>query len=101
MAAPYNPPRKNEDFAVDVGLDDINTAGRLKSSPTLAAGDVKVRLDAGAFANVTTLPTATGKAVQLLLSSAEMNADIVTVVFSDQTDPPEWADLLFSIPTVA
>lgn len=105
MAAPYNPPKKNEDFAIDIGLEDLANPGRLKSSPTLASGDVKVRQDTGAFANIdaggTAVPTATGKAVRLALTATEMNADVVTVVFSDQTDPPEWADLILSIPTTA
>lgn len=101
MAAPYNPPTKNQDFAVDVALNDMANDGRHKSAPTLAAGDVKVRQDSGAFANVTALPAATGKAVRLTLTAAEMNADVVTVEFSDQTEPPEWADFMFSIPTTS
>lgn len=99
MTAPYNPPIKNQDFSVDIGLEDMANPGRFKSSPTLAAGDVKVRGDSGAFSNITTLPTATGKAVKVDLSATEMNADVVTVLFADQTDPPEWADFMFSIPT--
>jgi hypothetical protein len=43
MAAPYNPPKKNEDFILYVGLSDMGSAGSLKSNPTIAAGDFKKR----------------------------------------------------------
>lgn len=104
MAAPYNPPKKNEDFIFGVGLNDYNVSGRFKSNPTLAAGDVKVDKDGGGFTNLTTLPSvepASSKRVKVALSATEMNADVVTILFSDQTDPPEWDDFMISIPTTA
>lgn len=102
MAAPYNPPVKNEDFKFSVGLEDLANAGSFKANPTLAAGDVKVDKDGAGFSNLTTLPTVTpagGVRVEVSLSATEMNADVVTVTFIDQTSPKEWADLLISIPT--
>lgn len=102
MAAPYNQPVKNEDFKIQIGLEDYSNPGNLKSNPTLASGDVKISKDGGAFSNLTTLPTvepASGVAVTVALSATEMNADVVTIVFIDQTNPKEWADLLISIPT--
>lgn len=104
MAAPYNPPKKNEDFFIQVSLEDFANPGNLKANPTLAAGDVKVVKDGGASANVTTLPTvspASGVFVTLTLSATEMNCDYVSVAFIDQTAPKEWADLFISIPTTA
>ena len=104
MAAPYNPPVKNEDFKIRVSLEDYANPGLFKSSATLAAGDVKVDKDGGGLTNLTTLPSvspAAGKLVLVELSATEMNADVVTVLFSDQTDPPEWADLVWSIPTTS
>ena len=104
MAAPYNPPVKNEDFIIRVSLEDMATPGRFKSSPTIAAGDFKVDKDGGGLNNLSTLPSvdpASTKLVKITLSSTEMNADVVTVICSDQTDPPEWGDLTFSIPTTA
>ncbi len=104
MAAPYNPPVKAEDFAFDVCLEDYATPGLFKSSPTLAAGDVKVSKDGGAFANLNTLPAvspAASKLVGVVLSATEMTADKVTVVFSDQTVPPEWNDYAVTIITTA
>ena len=102
MAAPWNPPVKNEDFEFDVCLEDWLNPGLFKSNPTLAAGDVKVSQNNGAFANITTLPTvspASGKVVRVQVSATEMNTDKLTVLFSDQTSPPEWADLAVTILT--
>lgn len=102
MAAPYNPPKKNEDFVFYVGLQDLANPGRFKADPTIAAGDFKVKKDAGGPANLTTLPAidAAGEyAVKVTVSSTEMNADVVTLIGHDATDPPEWADVLISIPT--
>lgn len=104
MASPYNPPVKGEDFICRVSLGDMATPGRHKSAPTIAAGDFKVDKDGGGLTNLSTLPSvdpAASKLVKITLSSTEMNADVVTVICSDQTDPPEWADLTICIPTTA
>lgn len=104
MAAPYNPPVKNEDFKIRVGLADAAVPGSFKSSPTLAAGDFKVDKDGAGLNNLTTLPTnvpAASVCVLVELSATEMNADVVTLVFIDQTSPKEWCDLVISIPTTA
>ncbi len=104
MAAPYNPPKKNEDFVIRIALEDVAAPGRFKSNPTIAAGDFKVDKDGGGLTNLSTLPSvdpASTKLVKITLSATEMNADVVTVVCSDQTDPPEWADYVFSIPTTS
>lgn len=102
MAAPYNPPVKNEDFVIYVGLENLSAPGEFKADPTLASGDVKVKKDNGAFANLGTLPavdTAGDRVVKVTLTSTEMNADNVVIQFVDQTSPKEWADLIISIPT--
>ena len=104
MAAPYNPPVKNEDFKIRISLEDYANPGNFKANPTLAAGDVKVSIDGGALTNITTLPTvspASGVLVLLELSAAEMNGDVIAIVFIDQTAPKEWADFVLSIPTTA
>lgn len=104
MAAPYNPPKKNEDFKIRVSLEDFANPGLFKSNPTLAAGDAKIDKDGGGLNNLGTLPAvdpASTKLVLITLSSTEMNADVVTIILSDQTSPPEWADLTISIPTTA
>jgi hypothetical protein len=102
MAAPYNPPKKNEDFIIRIALRDAADGRRFKSSATIAAGDFKVDKDGAGLNNLATLPAvdpAASKLIKITLSSTEMNADVVTVICSDQTDPPEWSDLVFSIPT--
>ena len=104
MAAPWNPPVKNQDFEFDICLEDYVNPGRLKSNPTLASGDVKITKDNGALANLTTLPTvspASSPIVRVQLSATEMNADKVTITFIDQTDPPEWGDTAITILTTA
>jgi hypothetical protein len=104
MAAPYNPPKKNEDFIFSIGLNDMAIAGSLKTSPTIAAGDFKISKDFGAFANLATLPDVEPDGtnqVRVQLSSTEMNADNVFVVWVDQTTPKEWADGWYAILTTA
>ena len=104
MAAPYNPPKKNEDFLIRIALEDASRTGGFKSSPTIAAGDFKVDKDGAGLTNLTTLPSvspASTVLVLITLSSTEMNADVVTLVCIDQTSPKEWADAVISIPTTA
>jgi hypothetical protein len=102
MAAPYNPPKKNEDFLFRLGLLDCTAPGSFKVTPTLAAGDFKVDIDGAGFNNLGTLPSvspAGGRAVLVTLSAAEMNGDVITFQAVDQTAPKEWCDVLISIPT--
>lgn len=102
MAAPYNPPKKGEDFITYVTLEDYSNPGNFKSNPTIASGDFQISKDGGAFANLATTPTVTpasGRAVKITLSATEMNADNVIVIGVDQTNPKEWADFALSIPT--
>jgi hypothetical protein len=102
MAAPYNPPVKGEDFIIRIALLDMANPGRFKSSATIAAGDFKVDKDGAGLNNLGTLPAvdpAATKLVKLTLSATEMNADVVTVICSDQTSPPEWGDMVITIPT--
>lgn len=104
MAAPWSPPKRGEDFQIQVALEDYANPGNIKTTPTLAAGDVKVSKDGGALANLNTLPSespASSGLVTLLLSATEMTADMVTVRFVDQTSPKEWSDFVLSIPTTA
>ena len=104
MAAPYNPPKKNEDFKIRISLENASLPGSFKSSPTIATGDFKVDKDGGGLTNVGTDPTVdpTGTVLVLVtLSATEMNADVVTLVGIDQTSPKEWTDFVLSIPTTS
>lgn len=86
-------PVKAAAYSFIVSLADQSNPMVFKSSPTLAAGDVKVDKDGAGLANLTDLPTASGKLVTVTLTATEMNADEVTVVFSDAAGA-EWCDLV-------
>jgi len=104
MAAPYNPPKKNEDFLIRIALEDYAQPGNFKSTPTLAAGDFKVAVDATGLADLGTTPTVSPASTVLVLvtlSAGEMNGDVITLVCIDQTSPKEWADFVLCIPTTA
>ena len=93
-------PVKGEAYTFRVWLRDYDNTRLAKSAPTLAAGDVKVGIDATALANLGTLPVATGKLVLVTLTAAEMNGDEISVVFSDVAGA-EWADLAIIIHPVS
>src|SRR5436309_11785935 len=96
-------PKKNAAFRFWLSMIDQSNTKLFKAGPTLAAGDVKVSTDGGAFANLGTLPTVTpasGRGVKVTLSAGEMNGDNVLVVFSDAAGA-EWCDLSISIQTSA
>jgi hypothetical protein len=104
MAAPYNPPIKNEDFKIRIALENMTSPGSFKASPTIAAGDFKVDKDGGGLNNLATLPSvdpAGSVLVLITFSATEFNADVVTLVGIDQTSPKEWADFVVSIPTTS
>ena len=102
--ATYVPPKKNTAFIMYCGLPSASTSSAFQSNPTLAAGDAKVSKDGGALSNLATLPAVTpasSKMVKISLSTSEMNGDNITLVLSDQTSPPEWADVIINIQTSA
>jgi len=98
----YNPPKKNTAFVMYLSLRSQADVRLFQVNPTLAAGDVKVSKDGGALANVTTLPTVVSSTalVKLELSSTEMNADNVTVIFTDAAGG-QWCDLVINLQTAA
>ena len=104
MAAPYNPPKKNEDFAIAISLQDVNISGRFISAPVIASGDFMVSVDGAAFASVNTLPFVSPSgsiALRLTLSASEMNGDVIAVKGVDVSTPALWADFFLAIPTTA
>lgn len=82
-------------------LDTLNP-GRIKKTPTIAAGDFKISQNNGVLAALITLPvevpTASG-CVTVSLTSVEMSADKILVVWSDPQF--EWGDgsVFFDAPT--
>ena len=99
----YHTPKRATAYKFYVGLVDQANTKLLKANPTLAAGDVKVSKDGGAFANLTTLPSASpaaGAALMVDLSATEMTADNVVVQFTDAAGA-EWCDQMVNIQTTA
>jgi hypothetical protein len=89
------PPVKGVAFTIRVMLRDFSVPGAWKANPTIAAGDFKVDIDGAGFNNPATLPSvspASGEAVLITLSTSEMNGDVITVKWIDQTATKEWAD---------
>lgn len=100
MAAPYNPPNRGQDFLIYIGLQDANDSRRYKASPTIAAGDFKIKKDNGTPADLATTPTVENTYyVRVYLSATEMTADTVTIMWRDTDEPPQWVDGLMCIPT--
>ncbi len=105
MAAAYNqsnPPRKNRAFTMQIALQDLANAGSFKANPTLASGDFKTGGDGGALADIATLPSvdpAGGIWVNVALTAAEMNFNVVYIEVIDKSSPKEWADFAISINT--
>lgn len=96
-------PKKNVAFDFDVSLVDSANRPQFRANPTLAAGDVKVSTNNGAFANLATLPVvspAAGRNVRVSLSASEMNGDRVCIQFVDAAGA-EWDDLIVEINTSA
>jgi hypothetical protein len=101
--ATYNTPKRATAHKFYVALVDQSNTKLLKANPTLAAGDVRVSKDGGAFANITTLPSASpasGRALMVDLSATEMTADNVVVQFVDAAGA-EWCDLFVNLQTTA
>jgi hypothetical protein len=101
--ATYNTPKRATAHKFYVGLVDQSNTKLLKANPTLAAGDVQVSKDGGAFANITTLPSAnpaSGRSLMVDLSATEMTADNVVVQFVDAAGA-EWCDLFVNLQTTA
>ena len=101
--ATYHTPKRATAYKFYVGLTDQANTKLLKANPTIAAGDFKVSKDGGAFANLTTLPSAnpaSGAAIMIDLSGTEMTADNVVVQCIDAAGA-EWCDLMVNIQTTA
>lgn len=99
--AEYIPPKKNTAFIFYTTLTSRSSRPQNQANPTLAAGDAKVSIDGGAFANLATLPAVTpagGVGVKVSLSAAEMNGDNILVVLQDAAGT-EWDDQTILIQT--
>jgi hypothetical protein len=101
--ATYVPAKRGTEFIFGISLVSQADVKLLQNNPTLAAGDVTISKDFGAFANLTTLPTVTpagGDQVKVTVSATEMLSDNMLIVFSDAAGG-QWCDAAFSIQTAA
>ncbi len=84
------------------GITLITTAAQsFRANPTLAAGDVKISKDGGAFVNLASLPTVTpagDSSVQVALSATETQAARIAVKFVDVAGA-EWEASIIIIET--
>lgn len=97
-----NQPIKNQAYTFYLSLVSQST-GQFQANPTLAAGDVKVLIDDGAPANITTLPEVDAdytRRVKVSLSASEMNGDKVCVYFVDAAGS-EWDEAYASFDTIS
>lgn len=97
------PPIKNTGYSFELSLVSQANPDVFQDNPTLAAGDVKVIKDGTLDGNIDTLPTAVTsltRVITVTLSTDEMNADRVAVLFHDASGD-EWQDVLVTIFTSA
>ena len=96
------PPVKNEALTFSTVLY-AQSDNQQKTTPTLAAGDVKISKDNGAIANPGTLPAedpASSGIVKIVLTATEMNADEIVINFVDASGD-EWHSQTIVLHTVA
>lgn len=100
MATSFKP-IKGRAYKFYVGLVSQADTKLLQANPTIAAGDFQISKDGGAFANLTTLPSAnpaSGRAVMIDLSIAEMTADNIVVQCVDAAGA-EWCAQMIAFET--
>jgi len=82
------------EFVFYHALESQSSPGNFQTNPTLASGDVTISKDGGSASNLNTTPAATpagGKRIKVTVSATEMQADDISLVFSDAAGD-EWYD---------
>src|ERR1051326_2716803 len=94
-------PKAGVAYTFTISLYDVANPGRLKTTPTLAAGDFKVSVNGGSLANLATLPSETpaGSGLVVVSLAAGEVGTKTTVRWSDADF--EWSDgsYFFDAPT--
>jgi len=94
--------QRNQAAVFSVAFEDPADPDTLFPNPPLAAGDIRISINGGAFANPATpaavLPAA-GPAVVITLSAAEMNGENIVILCEDQDAPEIWVPLVITIHT--
>ena len=94
-------PKKGVTYTLPVALLSVANPGMFQSNPTIAAGDFKLSKDGGTLTNCTNLPVVTpagSPILWLVLTAAEMTADLVSIVGSDQAGD-EWGPIHLALHT--
>lgn len=97
-----NPPIRGLAYTFYLSLPAQSDPKVMMPNPTLSAGDVKIAKDDGAPANINTLPVVDAdftKRVKVVVSASEMDADNVSIIFSDAAGA-EWCDVTINIQTM-
>lgn len=84
-----------------IALTDQANLKVFKVAPTIETGDFQISKDGADYASLTHLPLVLpvgSSTISLSLSAAEMNADLISVLCSDQAGD-EWCDVLIVIAT--
>jgi len=92
-------PQKNVAFTMDLPLIDRADPTQFLLTPTIAAGDFKVSVNGGAFANMANLPAVTPGAsrnVRFIFSSTEMSGENLTMLGVDAAGE-QWGDVFIGI----
>ncbi len=89
----FNPIIRGQQFKFSISLRSQADGRVFQSNPTLASVDVKITKDGGAPANLTTLPTCPNADTEVVVtvSAAEMDADVVSILFKDASGA-QWCD---------
>ena len=104
----YIPPVRGAEFKFPMNLVSQADTDVFKETVTLAAGDIQVSKDGGQYANLATFPPteidlasgADSGTLWVVLTAAEMTADIITVLFRDAAGA-EWQSAQATINTSA
>ena len=96
-------PIKGSAYSFDIALADAASPADFLANPTIAAGDFKISKDGGTFINLASLPSVVPSGsiqVRIDLSSAEMNADRISVQGIDVAGA-QWQDIFIflDVPT--
>lgn len=92
-------PLKNVSYIFYIGLGNAANPDEFLANPTIEAGDFKVSIDGGVFANLNTLPVVQptdSVMVKVTLSASEMDGEKVNVLAIDQAGA-EWQNALIAI----
>ena len=98
----FNPPIKNSAYSFPAFLRSQADSTVFVSNATVGTVDVSISTEFGSWASLTNVPApapAAGKQLMVSLSAAEMNADNITILFSDVAGA-QWFDRAYNFQTV-